>query len=364
VASTDPEVTLTVNGVKHEGWKSVTVRSSIEEIAQSFTVEYSQRWSASGDPVAIDQDDDVVIRFGDTLVLTGIVDRANESYDATSHDVSVQGRARTGYYLVSGSAEYKSGAIKGKRLDQLAALLCEPFGISVSLSEPGLDVGGPADVQIQDGQSAFEILNERARAEGVLLLTDPAGNLVLARAATALTPGVELRSGLNIKRGSLVRSGEDRFSKYVVKGQAPSGNDPLAAALGGSNNLKYEVTDDDVKHKRTMIFVDHDASMVRLKQRALWERNNRAGKALQLTYDVQGWLTPAGTLWQPNTLVPVTDDMLGISAQLLITSVDFNRTLGEGRTARIEVTPRETYDVLKPPKPPKRKKKNPLAAPL
>ena len=60
-------------------------------------------------------------------------------------------------------------------------------------------------------------------------------------------------------------------------------------------------------------------------------------------------------------LVPVTDDVLGIRAQLLISSVDFNRTLGEGRTARLEVTPRETYDVLKPPKPPKRQKKNPLA---
>lgn len=352
--ASDHEVRLFVNNQIHEGWKQVSVRSSIEELSHSFTVEYSQRWSPNGTPVAIDAGDDVVIRIGDSLVLTGYVDESSESYDANTHTVSVQGRSRTAD-LIDCAAVYKSGSITGKNLLQIAEALCEPFGIWVT-ADPLLDLGESTTLQIQDGQSVFEALSELARKDGVLLLSDTAGNLVLSRASSAPKASLELRTGGNIKRGSVRSSFRDRFSEYLMKGQTPARKGQPAT------NLKYALADTGVTRYRPFVTVDHDATMERLIQRATWERNTRAGRAMALTYDVQGWSNAYG-LWQPNTLLRVIDTTLGIDADLLVTTVDLERTLDSGRIARLELQPRETFDVLKPPKPPKRKKKG-KAAPV
>jgi prophage tail gpP-like protein len=352
----EPEVVLVVGGDRHDGWTNVTVRTSIEELAGSFSVEYTQRWMQGGDPVAIGTGDPVTLRIGDTLVLTGYVDESFEEYDAATHTVSVSGRSKTAD-LIDCAAVYKGGRIGGKNLLEVAKLLCEPFGITVSLSEPGLDIGDAATVQIQDGESVFETLNTIARKEGVLLLSDPSGNLVLARAATAPLPSLQLRSAENIKRGSLRSSARDRFSQYLLKGQTAA--DPLLKALGRSD-LKYSVTDDGVTRYRPFMVLDHETTIARLRQRAAWERNTRAGRSLALTYDVQGWTNIYG-LWQPNTLLRVIDSTFGLDTDLLTTGVDFSRTLEGGRTARIELSPRETFDVLKPPKVVKRKKASGLA---
>lgn len=349
----EPEVSLVVNGSIHEGWKQVTVRSSIEELAHSFNVEYSQRWSNSGEPVAINPGDAVQLRIGDTLAITGYVDDSNEDYDASTHTVSVTGRSKTAD-LVDCAAVHKGGSIRGKDLRQVADLLCAPFGITVSLSEPGLDIGDASNVQIQDGESVFETLNAIARKEGVLLLTNAAGNLVLSRASSEPKASLELRTAENIKRGTLRSSHRDRFSTYLLKGQAP-GSGTLKGVAAAS--MKYQTTDDTVTRYRPTVIVDSNTTLARMQQRAAWERNTRAGRALALTYDVQGWTNIYG-LWQPNTLLRVVDTFLGIDAELLVTSVDLNRSLDSGRTARLELQPRETFDVLKPPKPPKRQKKN------
>lgn len=358
----EPEVVLSIGGNRHDGWKQVTVRSSIEELAHSFTVEYTQRWVSDAQPIPINAGDAVEIRIGDTLALTGYVDETSEDYDAGTHNVSVLGRSRTAD-LCDCAAVYKGGAIKGKDLQRVAELLCKPFGITVSLSEPDLDIGDPSTVQIEDGATVFEVLSNLARTEGVLLLTDPAGNLVLSRAASEPKPSLELRLGENVKRGSLRCSARGRYSTYVLKGQAPGATDALAKAMGASaSSLKYQVTDEDVKRYRPTVILDHQATMARLQQRATWERNTAAGKALALTYDVQGWTNIYG-LWQPNTLLRLIDPKFGLDAQLLVSAVDLSRSLDGGRTARLELCAREMFDVLKPPKPPKRNgKKDKLAA--
>jgi prophage tail gpP-like protein len=366
MANAEPEVTLAVNGKLYEGWKQVSVRSSLEELAHSFTVEYTQRAAVGAPIVEIEAGDAVQIKIGATLVLTGYVDESSEDYDSGNHSVSVIGRSKTGDLVdcaaileqpgtpVPGQPP-QGGKITGKNLYDIAKLLCAPFGIGVSidaaLSDMFLSAGNEAAVQIQDGDSVFETLSELARKDAVLLLTDAAGDLLLARAST-VPLSVALRSGVNIKRGSLRSSVRDRYSKYVIKGQAP-GSDALAAL--SATGMKFEVADDEVKRYRPFVAVDHEATLERLEQRATWERNTRAGRSAALTYDVQGW-THAQGLWHPNTLVTVGDERLGIDTTMLITSVDLQRSLEQGRTARLELAPREMYDVLKPPKVLRRKK--------
>ncbi len=356
----DPDVALVVNAQRHDGWQSITIHQSIEELAPTFTVDYTQRWSPDGAPVAIRRYDPVEVFIGESRVLSGIVDECFEDYDASSHTVTCSGRSRTGQ-LADCAAIYQTGSIAGKNLEEIAALLAEPYGITVSRSEAALDVGDPIpQFQIQDGGTVFESINDVARQEGVLLLSGTDGNLVLARAATEHS-GVAITAG-NIKRGSLRSSGRNRYSQYILKGQAPPATKLKGAA---ATQLKTTITDDDVPLYRPIVIHDHQTTIERLQQRAQWERNTRAGASDVFTYDVQGWFNANG-LWQVNTLVYVSDPTLGIDADLLITAVDFQRNNETGRHTRLELRARETFDVLKPPKLPKRKrqKKGSAAAAL
>jgi prophage tail gpP-like protein len=350
----EAEVTLTVRGKRHSGWKQLTVRSSMEELAHSFSVQYTERAYNGGPFIDIEPGDPVQVRVGNTLVLTGYVDEASEDYDATNHDLSVIGRSKTGD-LVDCAAIYEGGQIQGKNLYEVAKLLCAPFGIGVAidaaLSDDFVGTGTEPTVQIQDGDSVFETLSGLARKASVLLLTDASGDLLLARAETVPLP-VQLRSGANIKRGSLRSSVRERHSKYLIKGQAP-GSDALAQQ--STNGLKFELADDEVSRYRPFVAVDPQATIEALEQRATWERNTRAGRSAALTYDVQGWTNGSG-LWQPNTLVRVIDTTLAIDNTMLITGVDLQRDVDGGRVARLELMPRETFDVLKPPKPLKKKR--------
>lgn len=351
--SEPPEVSLIIAGRLHDGWESVSIHHSIEEVAPTFNVDYTPRWSPDGSPVPIEDGDPVEIRMGDTLVLTGFVDDTLETYDAATHKLSCSGRSRTGL-LVDSSAEYKGGHIAGKNLKQIAELLCAPFEITVSLSSPDIDIGGPiAEFAIQEGESVMQALNDLARQEGILFLSDPRGNLVLARAASVALQSIEIRTGENIEGGSLRSSSRDRHSVITIKGQV-AGTDEVAGAAAAQ--IKHSITDEGVKRHKPLTIVDHHASVARLRRRALWERNTRAGRGRILTYDVAGWTHVRG-LWAVNTLVGVVDTTLGIEKQMLITAVDFDRTLERGRMTHLDVMARETFDVLKPPKPPKRVRK-------
>lgn len=354
MAGAEPEVVLSVRGKRHEGWEQVTVRASMEELAHSFSVQYTPRAFYGGAAVEIEPGDPVEIRVGTTLVLTGYVDDSVEEYDASSHSVSVIGRSKTGD-LVDCAAIYEGGSITGKNLYEVAKLLCAPFGIGVVidavLSDLFVGTGSEPTVQIQDGESVFETLSALARKESVLMLSNPAGNLVLCRAATIALASAQLASG-NIKRGSLRSSVRERYSSYLIKGQSPT-NDALSQL--STSALKFELADDEVKRYRPFVAIDHQSTVADLEQRATWERNTRAGRSAGLTYDVQGWKHAQG-LWQPNQLLRVIDTRLQIDSPMLVVSVELQRDVQGGRVARLELMPRETFDVLKPPKPLKKKR--------
>lgn len=341
----DKEVSLLVNGLRYEGWKQVQVHSSLEELCQSFSVDFSLKTSEKSPSVQLHEGDVVEVQIGGEPVITGYVDDPTESYDARSHTLSVSGRSKT-EDLVDCSAIYQSGRIANKSLKQIADLLCKPFGISVSVAED-LDIDDPIPVfKIQESQSPFEALNDVCRQSGLLQITDPKGNLVLTRASHTVVPDIELRYGVNIKRGTRKNSFRDRFSEYVFKGQR-AGTDSSHGA--DAAHVKARITDDEVKRYRPLLIIDHRATSKRLEQRAKWERNTRAGRAKAITYDVQGW-TAAHGLWRPNQLIHVADDKFQIEDDLLIVATDMQRDRQGGRVTTLTMMPKETFDVLNPPK--------------
>ena len=127
-----------------------------------------------------------VIRPGDACrvqldgdaVIQGWVDVVTVDYDARGHTLSVRGRDTTGD-LVDCSAATEPGEWKDARLEEIAAALCAPFDIGVTVADD-VDTGEPfARFRIEEGESVFEAIDRACRFRAVLPRSDGEGGLIL-----------------------------------------------------------------------------------------------------------------------------------------------------------------------------------------
>lgn len=307
------EAALTVGSKVHKGWTEVTVSRSMEQLAGSFDISFTERWSDKDEAIPIRAGDACKLALDDTTVIKGFVDDTQVTYDATSHTMSAAGRSLGD--LVDCSAIYKKGRWRNAGLLSIANDLCSPFSVDVT----GLaDLGEPFKVfALEDGETVFEALERACRMRGVIMQATPEGQLDFVRIGANRTLTV-IELGKNVVRGERAESFQERFSKYIVKTQAPGTDDSYGVAVA---HPQKTVLDKDVKRPRPLIVHAEGLSTTAgLNKRAQWEANVRAGRSRRLTYTVQDWHCAEG-LWQPNTLVQVRDPMLEAYAELLIISV-------------------------------------------
>lgn len=344
-----PDVILQVGGRNYGGWKSVRVTLGMEQIAGAFELAVSERFPGQPEAWPILPGDECRVLVKGRPVITGYVDEVAPSYGRDSHDVLVTGRDRTGD-LVDCSAAYKSGEWHGATLDRIAADICAPFGIKVTATAT---VGRPfSRFALQEAETSFEALERAAKMRGVLLMSDGNGGLLLTRAAGERI-GTALVKGQNVERASGWFSHKDRYSRYVIKGQAPGSEDSTPEH---NAQTKAEAQDVAVRRYRPLIILAEQGDGGTYADRAKWERNIRAGRASRINYTVTGWEHAAG-LWLPNRLVQVQDDFLGVDGDLIIAQVVFSLD-GEGSLTHLELCRREAFDLIELPE----KKKKEAAA--
>jgi prophage tail gpP-like protein len=338
-------VGLIVNGFVYQGWQSVSVRTSIEQLAGNFRVQYTAEATQDGGPLPIVEGDPVQVTLDDENVIDGYVDDANDRYDSRGSTSDIAGRSKTGQ-LVDCSAIKGSGQWRDAPLTRIAKDLCQPFGVSVVANvNPGKAF---RRFSLQEGETVYESLARAARMRGLLLLTNSSGGLVFDRAGSRRTETV-IERGVNVLEGSRMRSLRDRFSSYTMKTQA-SGDDDFNGA--SSAQIKRTIEDTQVGlHRPTILMAENEDSGRELKERVTWERNTRAGKARRLTYRVQGWRDNADKLWAPNVIAKVKDDRYDIDEELLVVSVALERSLGIGTTAVLELTSKKAFDIYDAPAP-------------
>jgi prophage tail gpP-like protein len=128
--------------------------------------------------------------------------------------------------------------------------------------------------------------------------------------------------GNNVTQGSATYSAKERFSHYIVKGQSAGSDTVDGEAARGA---KFELRDSNITRYRPLIVVaEGQSNTATARERAAWERTTRAANSIQLNYTVPGWASGlSGALWKPNTLVPVTDVLLGIAGDFLISEVSY-----------------------------------------
>lgn len=351
------DLELLVNGENYSGWTSIGVTRAMDAASGAFTVELTERWegqdgaAAQIEPWPILSGDVCEVRLGGKTMLSGYVDIFKPSYSATDHSINIQGRDKTSD-LIDCAAIHKPDEWKNITLLKLAQILCAPFGIK---ARADVDVGEPFPVvKLQQGETAFEAIERHAQQRKLLVMPDGAGGLLLTRTGTRRA-SVSLEQGVNIKTASGSIDHSQRFSEYLVKGQAPYSEDSDGET---ESHVEGRITDSGIKRYRPMLIVaEADGSTNSALERATWEANTRLGKSATAQITVMGWRqTEGGELWLPNMLVYVKSPWLRMDGEMLIRQVTFNKESAdgsEGTTAQLDIISPQAYA----PEPPDSKKK-------
>ena len=340
------DIALTVDGLIYGGWKSVSVRRSIETVAGTFSLSASERWPGQQALKAILPGQKCTVAIDGDVVITGYVDDVSPAYSATGHDVTVDGRDATGD-LVDCSAIHQPGEWRGRKLEAIVTILAKPFGIPVKAE---CDTGTAfRKFRIEEGETAFEAIERACRMRAVLAAGDGKGGLRIIRAGSGRA-SVALKRGENIIEASGRLSHRDRYSQYIVKGQQPSFADQIPADQLAQ--VRGEAVDPGTRRYRPLqIIAEQSVDDASARDRAIWEANVRAARARRISVVVQGWRErPDGGLWSPNRLVRLTDNWLAIDRDMLIVGVAFSKG-DRGSRTELSLMPPGAFELKAEPEP-------------
>lgn len=335
----DPNaVTLSVDGLDYRGWKKVKITAGIERQCRDFNLGVSWQWDAAGEAIPIKPGAVCEVRIGADLVLTGYVFGLPVSYDAKSITRSVVGRSLTAD-LVDCSAINEPGQWRRQSVQRIVQALAEPYGRKVR-SEVA-ETAALADHTIEPGESAFDSIDRLLTLSRLLSTDDATGEVVIVKPGSGGRAVDRLEVGQNILS---LRTGFDFssvHSEYRCVGQRSGTDDTFGADAA---EVSARVTDPRVGRRRVLLIRQSGQMTPELaKARVNWERGNRMGKALSMTYRVQGWRQSNGALWVPNLIVRVVDPIAGLDRDMLIGEVEY--TIDEGGTvADLTVAPPDAFD--------------------
>ncbi|EEG08223.1 phage baseplate assembly protein [Pseudogulbenkiania ferrooxidans] len=329
---------LKVGGMIYGGWTDIEIQRGLEQVSGQFSLQVTERWPGQSEPRPIRPGQAGVVTLDGEPVVTGWMDECRPGYDATNTWFNVSGRDKTAD-LIDCSAIFKSGQWKGASLKRIALDLLAAYGIDVVVgprAEQRANAAIPS-FRLEEGETVFDCLERAARLKAVMLWTDGRGRLVIdlpgsTKAVTALVEGE------NILRADVTLSWRERYSQYIVKGQAR-----------GQHNAKGVATDQVVtRHRPLIILAEDQVHSPTALQRAEWERTVRQGRANRAIIRVQSWRQAGdtGPLWVPGLRVPVTSPRLRIDAEMLIASVTYLKNANDGTVTDLEIADPRAFDLL------------------
>lgn len=351
-ARADDQTTLTVDGKKLTGWKSVEVDVGLEQMPNTFQIEASENSPVARDAVGVKEGSPCTVAMGADKVITGYVDTVIPYFNEGAHGVRLIGRGKC-QDLVDCSAEWAGSQVSGSSAFEIAQKLAKPYGIAVKLNGPE----GPIVPQfnINVGDSPADVLELVTRHAGLIYYEGPEGDLILAEVA-ADDAASGFAEGQNVQAASIMRSVAQRYSDYKCSLLSVD----TSGLFQTSEGLFYHAVQDPYvgRHRQLVMVAEGVAGGLELaKTRALWESQRRAGRGRTVTLTADNWRDKAGKLWKPNTLAPVSLPTLKFPPKgqkdgsgkaesappMCISAVKFRYDLQGGRTADVTLMPRDSF---------------------
>ncbi|WP_424410372.1 phage baseplate assembly protein [Pasteurella sp. PK-2025] len=215
----ESKIELYLNEHIFSGWTSLSVFRSLESMSGQFELGIAIR--PEDDVSQIKPGSKIQLKMNGQTVITGHLDSLSQSISSESKDIRVSGRDKTAD-LVDCSVIHKSYHFKNQTLQQIAEVICQPFGIKViwQATEPGANE--KINVwQVEPGETAFDTISKAARHKGVLVTSNVEGDLVFTDPSDTVVG--EFKLGENILELELNDDWTQRFSLYRVVGDAEQG---------------------------------------------------------------------------------------------------------------------------------------------
>jgi len=332
------DCTLLVDGLRYGGWQDISIQRGLEQVAGQFSLQVTERWPGQEQPRPLQPGQAATLLIDGEAVLTGWLEEVQPGFEASRCWLNVGGRDRTAD-LIDCSAVFRSGQWKGSSLQRIAEDLLAPFGIAVQVGPLAAARAAAvlASFSIEEGEKVFDTLERAARLQGVMLWTDGLGRLLIDLPGSRRAE-VELVEGGNLLRAEARWRSNERFSEYIVKGQAR-----------GQPHGRGTARDGGVQRYRPLIILAEDqAQGPTAERRAAWEATVRMGRSRRCTVRVQGWRQHGmrGPLWQPGLRVVLDSPRLQLMAELLIVSVRYLKNAQDGTLCELELADPRAFDLL------------------
>lgn len=315
--SAKDQVELTIDGKAHRGWTSARVEIGIDNLASEFRLDLTERWPGQPERWVIEAGAEAKVSIGGEVLITGFIDQLESNLQKDDHILSIYGRSKAAD-LIDCSAIATPGSWKNKRLEDIAAELAKPFGLTVTAD---VSTGAPfKSFAIQPGESVSEVIERMTRMRGLLSISDAQGNVLITKPRPrGVRVRIEQGKHFEIVQGS--HNVTERFSQYVLKGQS-AGDDNLNGKA--ASQPKAEANDPGVKRYRPLLIVAEDqATAASLATRAKWEASVRAAKAQSPTVTMPGWRAPGGALWQPMQEIDLVAPAAFVTGQMIVANAAF-----------------------------------------
>lgn len=337
------EVALVIDGAGYLGWTDVSVERAIDTMVGSFDLSLVSKEKTGAEDWPINDGAECVIMIGDEVLITGYVDAVTRQISEEQRGIRVRGRDKAAD-LVDCSAINKPGSWSGQKLETIARALAAPFGISIDVTS---DTGAAfKKFALQQGETVFAAIDRMARYRGLVAYSAGDGTVRIGTADTGTRAG-RVVEGVNMKSAEATRDVSNRFSEYVVKGQAAGDDHRNGKAV---SQVKGTATDTGVKRYRPLLVIGEEQSdTASLVKRAKWEAAVRSGRGQPLAVTVPGWLTDAGKVWQPGARAAVEIPSCNVSGDLLVESVRTFRDGERGSVTDLALVPPEAWTQLAEP---------------
>ncbi len=331
MADDDDKIELVVGGIRYDGWKSVRVTRTIEALAGQFALEVSDKWG-EGAPWPIMDEDPCRVDINGLTAIDGYVDARNPNAGATTRQLSYTGRDKAAA-LVDCSIVLTRWTFRKLTLLDFARKIAEPFGVKVSL-QAGLALKTRNKIVVSPGDKVYEAIAREAKEDGVMLVSDGAGGILITRSGTARA--TSLVEGKNILSAVVNYDGTERFYRYIVATQAPGTDE----AHGAVTKVLGEAFDEGVRRKDRVLYIKPDKSYnaADARRRADWEARTRAARSESVTILVQGWTQPDGAQWPLNVLTRVrAPRMVQVDGDMLISQVENTIADKQGKVTQLKL---------------------------
>jgi prophage tail gpP-like protein len=346
----DPdEVSIQVGNRHITGWQTVGITRSVEAIPNSFQVTCADQFPE--DPARVvfypgQAGEELTLRIGPDLVITGYADRYAIQVGPRQHEVIISGRGKTQDLVdcsadVLKSEDLKGASLSAPNLRTLAQRLCKPFGLTARSAVE--DLGKPIPTfTVAIGETSYEILERIARYAGYLIYEDETGNLVLDRVGTAkMASGFTMPGNIESATSTLAIDG--RFSDYAAVWQSVN----AYVEINPVSNQKAAAHDPTMPRYRPRIIVseqtDNDQTLA--QRRMDWEMNRRIGRSQSINLTCDSWRDTAGRLWTPNRLAKISAAALKlVDQEWIIGNVTFRKDQS-GTHADLILMPPNAYAV-------------------